>query len=172
MEAHGSPHQPLTPPGSRRSFFGALLSVGGATVGALLGIPIVRYIFYPVGAATEGAGWTVVGPVAGLASGTTPVRRTLDLTASQPVIYVINKGGALVALSAICPHLGCTVPWDPARNEFVCPCHGGTFAADGTRISGPPRRALDSLETKESGGQLLVKYQYFRPDVTNKEITG
>jgi menaquinol-cytochrome c reductase iron-sulfur subunit len=53
----------------------------------------------------------------------------------------------------------------------VCPCHGGTFSADGTHLSGPPRRSLDSLDTKVAGGKLMVKYQYFRPDVSVKEVT-
>jgi menaquinol-cytochrome c reductase iron-sulfur subunit len=90
---------------------------------------------------------------------------------SQPVIYIIKTGDKLEALSAICPHLGCTVPWVPARNEFVCPCHSGTFSPDGTLVSGPPRRSLDLLETKVSGGKLMVKYQTFRPDVSSKEVT-
>jgi len=46
----------------------------------------------------------------------------------------------------------------------------GAYSADGTHISGPPRRSLDSLETKVSGGNLMVKYQYFRPDVPYKEV--
>ena len=80
---------------------------------------------------------------------------------SQPTGRLRHQGrlAQLKVLSAICPHLGCTVPWDPGRNEFVCPCHGGTFSADGSTLSGPPRRSLDSLDTKVSDGKLLVKYQ-------------
>ena len=37
-------------------------------------------------------------------------------------------------------------------------------------LSGPPPRSLDSLKTKVSGGKLLVKHQYFRPDVPNKQV--
>jgi len=166
--------------GARRSFLGVLIGLASAFVGALLAIPVLRYISYPLTANAGDSDWADAGSVAIFSNLQTPMRRTLELkqrdgwqeTASQPVVYIIQTGGGIKALSAICPHLGCTVPWDPGRNEFVCPCHGGTFSADGTHLSGPPRRSLDSLETKESGGKLMVKYQYFRPDVSSKEVTG
>lgn len=177
MELHE--HQPVPLDGSRRSFLGVLLGLASALVGALLAVPVLRYIVYPLTADSEDSDWAEAGSVAIFSNVQTPLRRTLDLkqrdgwrdTASQPVVYIIKSGGKTKALSAICPHLGCTVPWDPGRNEFVCPCHGGTFSADGTHLSGPPRRSLDSLETKVSSGKLMVKYQYFRPDVANKEVT-
>ncbi len=171
-------HKSVPLDGSRRSFLGVLLGLASAFVGALLAVPILRYVFYPLTAQSNDSGWAEVGPALSLSSVQTPLRRTLQLnqrdgwreTASEPVVYIVNAGIQLKVLSAICPHLGCTVPWDPGRNEFVCPCHGGTFSADGTHLSGPPRRSLDSLETKVSGGKLMVKYQYFRPDVPNKEV--
>jgi menaquinol-cytochrome c reductase iron-sulfur subunit len=178
MESHDHEQQPVPSNASRRSFLGVLLGLASAFVGGLLAIPVVRYIFYPLTASAEDSNWVEVGSLASVSYVQTPLRRTLDLkqrdgwleTASQPIVYIIKEGGQLKALSAICTHLGCTVPWDPGRNEFVCPCHGGTYSADGTHISGPPRRSLDSLETKVSGGNLMVKYQYFRPDVPNKEV--
>jgi len=168
------------PDHSRRSFLGALLGVASASIGALLAVPVFRYIHYPVIAEAGAAGWTEVGSVASMAESPTPVRQTLTVVerdgwreiGSQPVIYLINTGGKITVLSAICPHLGCTLPWDPARQEFVCPCHGGTFSATGTYVAGPPRRSMDALETKQADGKLLVKYQYFRPDVAAKEVTG
>jgi menaquinol-cytochrome c reductase iron-sulfur subunit len=166
--------------GARRSFLGGLLGVASTFVGALLGVPVLRYIFYPLTAQSENSDWTEAGSVAGVPSGQAPLRRMLDLkqrdgwreTASQPVVYIVKTGGTVKALSAICPHLGCTVPWDSGRNAFVCPCHGGAFSPDGAHLSGPPPRGLDSLDTKVSGGKLMVRYQYFRPDVANKQVTG
>jgi quinol---cytochrome c reductase iron-sulfur subunit, bacillus type len=178
MESDEHDHQLVPMEGSRRSFLGVLLGLASAFVAAILAIPVLRYIFYPLTANADNSDLTQVGSVASFSSLETPLRHTLELkqrdgwreTASQPVVYVIKSGGKIKVLSAICTHLGCTVPWDPGRNEFVCPCHGGSFSADGTHLSGPPRRALDSLETKVSGGKLMVKYQYFRPDVPNKEV--
>jgi len=176
MESHD--HQLVPLDGSRRSFLGVLLGLASTFVGALLAIPVLRYIFYPVTASAEDSDWAEVGSVASVSDLQAPLRQTLDLKqrdgwreiASQPVVYIIKEGGKLKALSAICTHLGCTVPWNPGRNEFVCPCHGGTYSANGTHISGPPRRSLDSLETKVSGDKLMVKYQYIRPDVPYIEV--
>ena len=179
MESHDDEQQAVPLNASRRSFLGVLLGLASTFVGALLAIPVLRYIFYPLTASAEDSNWAEVGSAASISDIQTPLRKTLDLkqrdgwleTASQPIVYIIKEGGKLKALSAICTHLGCTVPWDPGRNEFVCPCHGGTYSADGTHISGPPRRSLDSLETKVSGDKLMVKNQYFRPDVPYKEVS-
>lgn len=178
MESHHDEQQPDPMEGSRRSFLGVLLGLASAFVGALLAIPVLRYIFYPLKANADNSDLTEVGSVASFSNLETPLRHTLELkqrdgwreTASEPVVYVIKSDGKIKVLSAICTHLGCTVPWDPGRKEFVCPCHGGSFSSDGTHLSGPPRRALDSLETKVSGGKLMVKYQYFRPNVPHKEV--
>lgn len=178
MESRDHESQPVLLDGSRRSFLGVLLGLASTFVGALLAVPVLRYLLYPVTAHAKESDWAEVGAVASLSNVQMPLRRTLELkqrdgwreTTSQPVVYVIKTADKLQVLSAICPHLGCTVPWDAGRNAFVCPCHGGTFSAAGIRLSGPPRRSLDSLATKVSRGTLMVKYQYFRPDVPTKEV--
>ncbi|MHB8078119.1 MAG: Rieske 2Fe-2S domain-containing protein [Candidatus Krumholzibacteriia bacterium] len=178
MASPGQAHHQSPADGSRRSFLGVLLGVASASMAAMLGVPVLRFVFYPLTAMTDESDWAEVGPTAMFSAIGAPVPRKLNLeqrdgwreTTSHPLVYVVNVGGKVKVLSAICPHLGCTVPWNPGRNEFVCPCHGGTFSADGTHLSGPPRRSLDSLDTRVSGGKLMVKYQYFRPDVTIKEV--
>jgi Rieske Fe-S protein len=50
-----------------------------------------------------------------------------------------------VALSSICPHLGCRVHWEPQNNRFFCPCHNGVFDPEGHPVSGPPAAAHQSL---------------------------
>jgi menaquinol-cytochrome c reductase iron-sulfur subunit len=177
VEVQTQGHQVVPVGDARRSFLGVLLGVASACIGALLGVPVVRYICSPLTAKSDDSGWADAGSVTLFSKIATPMRRVLDLeqrdgwqeTASQPVVYIVQAGGQLKALSAICPHLGCTVPWDAGRQEFVCPCHGGVFSPDGTRLSGPPPRSLDALGTKVVGDRLLVNYQYFRPDVPNKQ---
>jgi menaquinol-cytochrome c reductase iron-sulfur subunit len=164
---------------SRRSFLGVLLGLASTTVAALLAVPVVRYLFYPLTAGSTSSGWSVAGSLSEVTASPVPVSRTLHLkerdgwreTVSSPTVYLIGKGNSVQALSAICPHLGCTIPWDAARKEFVCPCHGGVFAPDGHYISGPPRRGMDTLQTKVTNGNVMVKYQTFRPDVPNKQVT-
>ena len=40
---------------------------------------------------------------------------------------VCLEDGGFLALHRQCTHLGCTVPWVPARQAFVCPCHASAF---------------------------------------------
>jgi cytochrome b6-f complex iron-sulfur subunit len=51
--------------------------------------------------------------------------------------------GGFLALYRKCTHLGCSVPWEQAQNQFVCPCHASTFNAKGDVLNPPAPRALD-----------------------------
>jgi menaquinol-cytochrome c reductase iron-sulfur subunit len=62
------------------------------------------------------------------------------------------------------------VAWRAESDEFLCPCHGGLFAADGQLLGGPPPRGMDQLESKVEEGKLKVHYQYFRQLVPDKEV--
>jgi menaquinol-cytochrome c reductase iron-sulfur subunit len=162
----------------RRSYIMALFAVTGTVVGALLAVPLFRFATFPLRKVESDEGWTDVGPVADFASLAAPVAKTITLerrdawqtASSQTAVYVLPaKAGALRVLSPICPHLGCSVQWQDASRQFVCPCHSGTFSEDGARIGGPPPRSMDSLEAKVENGTLKVRYQYFRQLVPNKE---
>lgn len=50
-----------------------------------------------------------------------------------------------VALSSVCPHLGCQVHWEPQNERFFCPCHNGVFTPEGVAVAGPPAEAGQSL---------------------------
>ncbi len=52
-------------------------------------------------------------------------------------MLVRDPSGRILALSAICTHLGCRVRWVPASRQFLCPCHGASFTATGTFAGGP-----------------------------------
>lgn len=179
MQPHDHAQQQPLRDGSRRSFLGVLLGFASAAMAALLSIPVLRFLSYPLTTASESSGWTAAGSLSDVTTALAPLSRTLHLTQrdgwretnTNPTVYLVRKGKAIQALSAICPHLGCSVPWDAGRSAFVCPCHGGVFDGDGRYRSGPPRRGMDTLETTVRDGQVLVKYQTFRPDVPNKEVT-
>ena len=69
--------------------------------------------------------------------------------------YLMSSKKGFYALSAKCPHLGCTVNFDAVSGEFKCPCHGSLFSASGKWISGPARRSLQPLPiNKEPGGNI------------------
>ena len=165
----------------RRSFLGVLVALGTALVSALLAVPLIRFALFPLLRRTTEVKESEVGPLGDFSSLTEPVTRTIQIeqvdgwrkVVTEKAVYVTkNAQGQLEVLSSICPHLGCTVPWVPARNEFVCPCHGGTFRPDGARVSGPSLRGMDTLETRIQDDMLLLRFQYFRQLVSDKEVTG
>jgi quinol---cytochrome c reductase iron-sulfur subunit, bacillus type len=164
---------------SRRSFLGWLLGVCTASVGALLAVPLVRFALHPLLAKTTETSWSDLGAVGGFASLTSPVRRLITIeqrdgwrkAVFQKAVYVAKQAdGRLIVLSPICPHLGCSVAWNEVKGQFICPCHAGAFGLDGKRISGPPPRGMDTLETTVKDGRLVVRYQYFRQLVPVKEV--
>jgi menaquinol-cytochrome c reductase iron-sulfur subunit len=166
---------------SRRSFLGVLLGLGSFFVGTLLSVPLIRFALFPLLRRTTEVKESPVGALTDFSSLTAPVMRTLQIeqvdgwrkAVSEKAVYVTKDSqGQLLVLTSICPHLGCTVPWNKEKKQFVCPCHGATFAADGTRVSGPSLRGMDALETSIQDGQLLTRYQYFRQLVADKEVIG
>jgi len=168
-------------PQNRRSFLGALVALGSVFVGALLSVPLIRFAIFPLIRRTTDLKNSPVGSLSEFNSLTEPAMRTIQIeqidgwrkTVSEKIVYV-TKGqrNQICVLTSICPHLGCTVPWNKEKKQFICPCHGGTFSADGSRVSGPSQRGMDTLETSVQDGQLLVRFQYFRQLVSDKEVVG
>ena len=64
--------------------------------------------------------------------------------------------GSFLALSRTCTHLGCSVPWDEEKNQFVCPCHGSTFSLNGEVLSAPAPRPLDTYPVRIENGVVKV----------------
>ncbi len=166
---------------TRRSYIGWLTALCTAGVGAVLAVPLIRFSLYPLRAKTTEVKWSKVGPVSDFLSATTPVQRSVTVeqvdgwrkAISEKVVYVTkNPQGQLEVLSAVCPHLGCSVPWRGSKQEFMCPCHGAVFSPDGARVSGPAPRGMDSLESEIQNGHLMVRYQYFRQLIRTKEVIG
>jgi menaquinol-cytochrome c reductase iron-sulfur subunit len=158
-----------------------LLGLGSLCVGTLLSVPLIRFALFPLLRRTTELKQSPVGALTDFSSMTEPVMRTIQIeqvdgwrkAVSEKAVYVTKDGeGQLRVLTSICPHLGCTVPWNKAKNQFVCPCHGASFAADGSRVSGPSLRGMDTLATSIQDGQLLVRFQYFRQLVSDKEVIG
>ncbi len=144
-------------------------------------MPLIRFALFPLIRRTTELKGSPVGELSEFASSTEPVMRTIQIeqvdgwrkAVSEKAVYVTKDGqGQVRVLTSICPHLGCTVPWNKEKREFICPCHWATFAPDGSRISGPSLRAMDTLQASVENGQLLVQFQYFRQLVSDKEVIG
>ena len=167
------------PSSGRRSFLGLLLGAGAATVGAVLSLPLLRFVLHPIFNGKIPSSWKEVCDVEDLAKVTTPVRKLVKIEqrdgwrklVTEKALYVCkDANGKLCAFSSVCPHLGCSVSWHDEKNNFVCPCHNGQFTAEGKLLAGPPPRGLDQLEIKVEGGMLMVHYQNFRQLIPNKEV--
>ncbi|CAH2031048.1 QcrA and Rieske domain-containing protein [Trichlorobacter ammonificans] len=133
----------------RRKFLG--LCLGGLAAGATAAVayPVYRYLA-PRGAdATAG---TVTIPEKELPPGEA---KFLEFAGSAAVV-VRTKNGDLIALSAVCTHLGCIVQWEKDKQGFVCPCHAGYYTANGDVISGPPPRPLKKLPVRIADGVITV----------------
>lgn len=71
----------------------------------------------------------------------TPDNRPVNITRRG----VTGAATDFIALSSTCPHLGCQVRWEGQHNRYFCPCHNGTFDAEGKATGGPPHDAGQSL---------------------------
>jgi nitrite reductase/ring-hydroxylating ferredoxin subunit len=71
-------------------------------------------------------GWVPIAQAAELPPGT--VKR---FTAGGVEGHVVNIGGKIWALSAICTHQACELQWRAEQQEFLCPCHGAEFDTSG-----------------------------------------
>ncbi|PYR66771.1 MAG: hypothetical protein DMF88_15160 [Acidobacteria bacterium] len=164
---------------TRRSFLGGLLAFGATAVGALLAVPLARFSLDPLWRTTSGVLWSDVGAAGEFSSIATPMKVQIAIEqrdgwrkvlSEKPVYVVKGSDGRPRVLSAVCPHLGCSIGWNDAKGQFVCPCHNGAFTADGTLLSGPPPRGMDELDARIESGRLQVRYQYFRQLVPTREV--
>jgi Rieske Fe-S protein len=90
-------------------------------------------------------------------------------TMEEHFVYVLPQQNHQV-LSSICPHEGCNVTWRDDTNQFICPCHDSFFGADGARLSGPARRGLDPLPSREAGGMLQIQYQSYVNNTEERQV--
>jgi menaquinol-cytochrome c reductase iron-sulfur subunit len=147
---------------SRRSFLKILPLGVVAGVFASIGGAALRFLRPRLAAASDR--WLDVANVSEL-SGPQPITRKVvaqhiagwAVTTEEHNVFVLPANGNQV-LSAVCPHEGCEVAWQQNTNRFACPCHESYFAADGSRISGPARRGLDTLQARVQDGKLQVQY--------------
>lgn len=165
---------------TRRSFLGVLLGFGTVMIGTVLSVPLIRFALHPLLSKTTETGWSDIGKEEEFASLTAPVKMLITVEqrdgwrkiVSEKAVYVLplKNGAAPRVLSPICPHLGCSIPWIEAKQEFICPCHAAVFEMSGGWISGPAPRSMDELESKIDNGVLKVRYQYFRQLIPTKEV--
>ncbi len=109
-------------------------------------------------------GWQFVTSVNKLKLG-----ESLSYTAPTGAKVVIARQGNgetaddFIALSSVCPHLGCQVHWQSTQDRFFCPCHNGAFDRHGKATAGPPATAgqeLTRFPLRVAQGLLYIETPY------------
>lgn len=136
---------------SRRDFLKLVQRAAVATGAAAVLVPVVAY-FYPPKLEEVPSEPVLVGPEAEL-----PVGASKTVSFGRYPALVIHTPDGLRAYSAVCTHFACIVKWDGEKEQIVCPCHDGFFAAgDGAVLSGPPPTGLEALTVEVKEGQIYV----------------
>jgi len=133
----------------RRKFLG--LCLGGAAASAVAAVTYPLYRYLAPRPAGSSAGKVVI-PLKDVPEGGAKFFEYAGASA----VLIKKQGGDLVALSAVCTHLGCIVRWEQDKQTFLCPCHAGRYTADGAVISGPPPRPLAQLPFSVTDGIITV----------------
>lgn len=80
-----------------------------------------------------------------------PIRRT------DGRFFLLHAPGGIAAVYWKCTHLGCTVPWIGAEDQFHCPCHGSLYEKrTGIVQGGLAPRPLDLFHIREDAAGALV----------------
>ncbi|WP_022852689.1 QcrA and Rieske domain-containing protein [Thermodesulfatator atlanticus] len=80
-----------------------------------------------------------------------------EIYIGEDFFLVLKDPKKPLALSRRCPHLGCTVNYDPQHNLFICPCHQSRFTTSGRYLSGPAKRDLFPLAAKVTEGGIIIE---------------
>ena len=130
------------------------LTLGYGMFGTVLGL-----LLYPAKASSRT--WQFLADLGSFAVGESV---TYEAPAGQKIVVtrLADKGTPedFIALSSVCPHLGCQVHWESNNDRFFCPCHNGAFDQSGQPISGPPKDSNKPLPTyplKVENGLLFIE---------------
>jgi cytochrome b6-f complex iron-sulfur subunit len=133
----------------RRKFLGVCAAGASAAAAVAVAYPVIRYL-------APRSGQTGAEKVVFSAADIPEGEAKFFQYAGSSAVLVKTKAGQLVALSAVCTHLGCIVQWAKEQQVFICPCHGGHFNPEGAVLSGPPPRPLAKLPVTLAEGKITV----------------
>ena len=131
----------------RRGFLGSVttaLMAGGLAAGYGTFVAHAGRFLFPNG--KGGKAWQFVATLDSIKDGD-----SLPFVTPSGAKVVVARQSAgdeaenFIALSSVCPHLGCAVHWESQNDRFFCPCHNGAFDASGKPTAGPPAAADQEL---------------------------
>ena len=107
----------------------------------------------------------IIGLGAPVAVGTTSdILKQFAATNDRPILFregrffLLHAPGGIIAAYRKCTHLGCTVPFNTAKDLFECPCHGSRFDKHtAVVVRTPAPKPLQLFHISESpSGALIV----------------
>jgi menaquinol-cytochrome c reductase iron-sulfur subunit len=161
----------------------ALIVLGGVLYAAAIAVPAVGFATGASPAATDGkARWVRVGRLADLEPGkprrlkvVADERDAFTVTKDQVLgsVWLIREGEGVRALSATCPHLGCSIDASADAKSFGCPCHASRFSLAGVVEEGPSPRAMDPLDARVTADGLVeVDFRRFVTGISARKEAG
>lgn len=133
----------------RRTFLGVFLAGIVTALGAVFAWPVFRFL-----APREQTG---ASDLVRIARKDVPIGGAHFFSfQGRPAVLLQPTPGSFVALTAVCTHLGCIVKWVDDKGEFLCPCHGGRFSAEGKVLGGPPPLPLEAYTVALEEQDLVV----------------
>jgi cytochrome b6-f complex iron-sulfur subunit len=135
----------------RTAGFAAAAGIAGVALDrALVGLPSSEQSTMTP---TNGT-WRAVAAVQEVPSG-----QALRFSSGPVEGFVVNDGGTIKAVSAVCTHQGCLLRLDAAAHRLRCPCHASVFSTTGVLISHQlprPPANLPNLQARVRDGQIEV----------------
>ncbi len=128
---------------------------------AVIAIPALVMGLSPTFPARRREKWRAVGPVRDFED--VVVLRQVETDPQvwprsfrKQAVFVCLQSEQLRVLSRTCTDLGCPLTFDPGSTCFYCPCHGGIFAGDGSRLAGPPNGPMHQYAHRVRDGVLEI----------------
>ncbi len=146
---------------TRRTFHLAVVYVLGAIITLAMAIPTALYLLIPPRVRSRSR-WIDAGDISALIPGV-PIEVSFQesrldgwrlMTEKRTAWVVKEANNKIVAFGPQCTHLACAYHWQMDAGKFVCPCHGSSFALDGSVITGPAARPLDRYLTRIENNRL------------------
>jgi quinol---cytochrome c reductase iron-sulfur subunit, bacillus type len=168
----------------RRDFFRFGTVLLGTLMGLVLAVPGLAYLLDPLRRKSKTGEFRTLARLNELTPG---VPQAFPIVAErqdawvkyppEPIgsVWLIRQpegtNPPVLAFTAECPHLGCSVNLAADGKNFLCPCHTSAFDFQGKRLNAVPPRGMDALEvelSKDADPEVRVRFERFRTMSTEK----
>jgi len=176
--------RPAEPSGAdtgRRGALKALVAIGGVAYAGAIVVPAATMLAPAAGGGAGAARWIRVCSLGDLREGEPrrvvvvgDDRDAYTVTKDQLLgsVWLTRKGEAVTALSAVCPHLGCSIDLNADKKSYGCPCHTSKFSLAGDAETGPSPRGMDPLGVRVADGNVEVDFKLFRQGIAERKEIG